>query len=534
MSGRAPSCAGRQGLMVRALAAHCTALQSDIAVSEHFPEPFLARFIHQHHCHEAVTSHDFLFEGLKVQVRPWRLEDHAEQVDMQHHVRLCIENVPLWAWNEQVAQQVIGSACSLHYIEPACGRKEFTKALCVWAWTASPGLVPHVNWVMLPGRNGIAGRPARGRKGLQRRCLIHLDIDEDLSGPEDAPSPPPGAYTWRYGIVDGERVMRDRTERITGGDRGHGGCRDDDDSSDRDRSGRQGRDASRSWRDTIRRSLSRPARNRGCDEDRRQEQGRDRDRSGNRLRAGLVLEGCIPVRGRSRARSASPGSSRRLSRAARSPPVTPDPPSSPTAICPSSPIAEVGRPLLLLMNSSSGCGSHVSLSPAAGVVSVEARRALEILAPSMLLSASSCPHSFGKGSPSSQATPAFVSAFPDTRTPPSGGSLSGSTAASGGGAALMAPLFSASQQPLLSPPPVHPTNRRKTLAGVAICRSVNYSLRRASARIKARRKATPVAKAAEAAVCRSLESSEIVRRSPSGQWRSSQSASVVKCQRKCS
>ena len=42
------------------------------------------------------------------------------------------------------------------------------------------------------------------------------------------------------------------------------------------------------------------------------------------------------------------------------------------------------------------------------------------------------------------------------------------------------------------------------MAGVDIARNVDFSLRHASARIKAKRKAKPVAKEAETAVCRGL------------------------------
>ncbi|KAM0918081.1 hypothetical protein ACQ4PT_009085 [Festuca glaucescens] len=56
----------------------------------------------------------------------------------------------------------------------------------------------------------------------------------------------------------------------------------------------------------------------------------------------------------------------------------------------------------------------------------------------------------------------------------------------------------------MSSPPVRPQRRRKTLAGVGIMRTVAFSLRRTSARLKAKRKAAPVAKVAEAVVCRGL------------------------------
>jgi hypothetical protein len=240
-----------QATLLRAISTTVGALPEDVTVSEHFPEPFLIRFKYPHHRNAAVSRHDFPFEGLKVQVRPWRLEDNAEQVNMRQHVRLVIENVPMYAWNDVSAQQAIGYSCSLDYIEDACVERVYTKALCVWAWVESPALVPRVGWVTLPGPAAVQGVPERSHRGLQRRCIVHLDIVEDMSV-EDTSMPGRGSWSWGY--LDGERSMRDRTERIpVADDRRDRGRREDDD-DDRDR---RGRAASRGWREKLGRSLSR-------------------------------------------------------------------------------------------------------------------------------------------------------------------------------------------------------------------------------------------------------------------------------------
>jgi hypothetical protein len=58
--------------------------------------------------------------------------------------------------------------------------------------------------------------------------------------------------------------------------------------------------------------------------------------------------------------------------------------------------------------------------------------------------------------------------------------------------------------PPMSSPPRRPAARRKTLAGMTISRAYGFSLRRASARLQARRRKAPVAKKAEALLCHSL------------------------------
>lgn len=457
--------------------------------------------------------------------------------------------MPLYAWNEEVAQQIIGTAGSLDYIEANCLRRDYTKALCLWAWVADPNLIPRVRWVTLPGRSSVPGVLERGRRGLQRRCIIHVDITEDMSGPADAPLPMPAKYTWRWGYIDGDRVLRDRTERIDHDSRRDQGRRDDDE-EDRDRDGR-GRygSSSRGWRDKLRRSLSRNGR--GRDDDKRQQQGRDRDRSsghrdGGRRRAdgepaplelAAVREELVVPRssdmeevpatgeeasfdrvvvpdasdddapavsrhGRPRSRSVAPAASRRCSRAALTPPSTPDPPSSPSAVCPPSPTTKGLTSPFLLLSRGGEVLSQVQLSAdSSGSRSGSVRRALELLAPSSMLDVTPVRPPGFETTPE-RPTPPFIPSEPGRRTP----SLVRAPAPAG--PTVLAPLFSVAQQPLLSPPPVRLSNRRKMLAGVVVARTAGlepgFKLKRASKRLKDRRKAAPIAGAAETALCRGL------------------------------
>ncbi|KAM0852095.1 hypothetical protein ACQ4PT_051995 [Festuca glaucescens] len=205
------------------------------------------------------------------------------------------------------------------------------------------------------------------------------------------------------------------------------------------------------------------------------------------------------ARGRSRARSASPGATRRRSRAARTPPSTPDPPSSPTSVI-LSPLSPKGNAqVCVLLAGGNGSATPLLLSPSSSV-SEGARMALALLTSASLVVP--------------ERPPGFE-ATPEPRTPPL--ALVGSPARTpqpvrvtmvAAAGAPLAPLFTRVQEPLLSPPmsspPVRPANRRKTMAGVDIARTGGFSLRRTSERIKARRKAAPVAKKAEAFVCAGL------------------------------
>jgi hypothetical protein len=512
------------GIMACAIATISGALPEDFNVTDHFPEPFMVRFIYPHHRTTAVSRQEFTFEGHRIHIRPWRLEDGAEQVTLRQHVRLCIESLPLYAWTDAAAQQVIGRACSVDYIEDRCKRREYTKALCLWAWVEKPALVPRVHWVTLLGPPGVPGVPEHGRRGLQRRCIIYLDIMEDMRT-EDTPMPSRG--TWGWGLLDGERTMRDRSERIQGDvvvrEQPR---RDGDGDNDRDRRGRGG---SREWRETICRSLSRGDHSRRGSDGGYRDQRRERDRFSNRqgelrhaaslppsfgprwggaaaflpglswsgVDAGAlvahapVIESTLssapdaglasqqegisaPVageqgdahRGRSRTRSTSPRATRRRSRAQLTPPSMPDPPSSPIGICPSSPTSKGScPPVLLLAREGETSPTHILLMPfLADSISEAACRVLHLLAPSASLA--SRPPGFGD-SPA-QGTPPFLIDGDIERTPEHHGHAAPDDVLS-----PLLSLFREASPPLVSapPPPRRVASRRKTLAGVDIQRT---------------------------------------------------------------
>jgi hypothetical protein len=136
-------------------------------------------------------------------VWPWTLESHAEHVEMKHHVRLCLERIPLYAWNNHVVVQAIGHGCSLDYIEPRLLRKENTEYLACWAWTSCLSKVLRVNWVTLPSR--ASNVPEVGRRGLESRVIIHHAIDEDHIGETVRTC----GYDFYLGYIDGEAQQHD-------------------------------------------------------------------------------------------------------------------------------------------------------------------------------------------------------------------------------------------------------------------------------------------------------------------------------------
>ncbi|VAH53038.1 unnamed protein product [Triticum turgidum subsp. durum] len=486
-------------------------LAEDVCVVKHFPEAFLVRFFHQHHCADAAGRRDLKFRDTRLQMRPWRLEAHSEHVDLVHHVRLCLDGLPLQAWDDFAVAQAIGPGCSIDYIETASKLKTNTEVLGVWAWTASPANVPRVNWVTLPARAG--GQPIVGRRGLERRVIIHLSIHED---PTQGPRIVSKGYTYQKGVIDGERQARDPRERISRPVERHRRDHDDDPGHGRDDRERRGRDNSRSregWGDRIRRSLSRHPRD--ASRDNRREDGRDgrRDGGGRRRSAepsvpdGVLLGSgsasvdavrareSLPVqapplaagRGRSPARQLSPRSARRRSQDALTPPASP--PLSPTTVLP--PVPRSRR--------SDDRPSPLSQAPPSQTL-------LRLCSPDTLqapLPSPTKPPGF-EASP----TPPLLSTGPLQRTPEPVRLRRGAVGA-GGAVSLqcLAPLFAERQEAILDSPATTParapTARRKTMAGITISKTGGgFSI--AKSRSAARPKAAPVARAAEILVCRSL------------------------------
>lgn len=269
----------------------------DVKVVPHYPKDFFALFDYQHHRDKVTAAGRFRHNGLDIHFANWRLDAHSDVVRADYHVHLCIEGIPLSAWCDSVAAQVLGPNTFVHYFDIATLRREAASSFKLWAWSANPSAIPKVLQVTIAPRvaTGAGGAPssATGHGGIRRRAIIHLDLLEDYTPdaagniPRRPRTDPP--FTWRYGVVDGESRVRDRQEPLPR-------RRDDEDrhrrDDDHDRDDRRGRDNDRprsSWRDRLFRSRSRAPERRAEDErhgSRREERGGDRGRDDRRRTGG--------------------------------------------------------------------------------------------------------------------------------------------------------------------------------------------------------------------------------------------------------
>ncbi|CAD6232924.1 unnamed protein product [Miscanthus lutarioriparius] len=202
-------------------------------------------------CHHFSGS--FPYRNLDIHTRSWQLVTHGDICNLKYRVHLCLEGIPLHAWNESIAKRVVARACDLDYVEKSSLDHADTRALCVWAWTHNPSDIPKVTWLTLSCRKVEfhSSQPAHGRRGLTFRVLVHLDLVEDPPG-RDGHAAAPRVYTWDYGVINGERTPRDRHDPPPADI--HGSHRDNDD-------GRHGRCECQgdNWYSRLTHSLSRNA-----------------------------------------------------------------------------------------------------------------------------------------------------------------------------------------------------------------------------------------------------------------------------------
>jgi hypothetical protein len=294
----------------KAFCSRFAVLPVDITVARHYPEDFFITFVHRHHRDAAVACRDFQHGNLDIRVRQWQLPIHGDHDDLKYHVRLCLEGIPLQAWNESIAKRVVASSCDLHYIDADSLQRRDARTLNMWAWTTDPQRIPKVTWLTLTcrsasSRDGMAPAP---RRGLTFRVLVHLDLVEEQPSC-DGRMRAPRRFEWKYGIVDGESSPRDRNDPPPSS-RLDNHRRDDEDGDDYDseRRGRRSRKED-TWSARFFRSLSRAPSER-CRSSSRHGRRRDVEHPGRRrAREGrcdaatsTLAASTSRVRGRSRVR----------------------------------------------------------------------------------------------------------------------------------------------------------------------------------------------------------------------------------------
>jgi hypothetical protein len=243
----------------RAICSRLGVRDADVKVARHKTEDFLIVFRHPHHRDAALDRRSLTVSSGQIKLLSWRTLPYGDHCDLRYHVRLCLEGIPIHAWNESIAKRAVARSCDLDYVEHRSLRRDDralcpddTRALCLWAWTYNPSDIPKVTWLTLTG-NVVAAHdapaPPRGRRGLTFRVLVHLDLIE--SPLDDYGRTSTRELTWRHGVVDGEREPRPR--HVSPSPEPRANRRNSDNDEDRGRRSDKGHN----WGARLFRSLSR-------------------------------------------------------------------------------------------------------------------------------------------------------------------------------------------------------------------------------------------------------------------------------------
>ncbi|WVZ95349.1 hypothetical protein U9M48_041129 [Paspalum notatum var. saurae] len=141
--------------------------------------------------------------------------------NLEYHVRLCLEGIPLHAWNESIAKSAVARSYDLDYVELQSLRKEDTRALNLWAWTEDPSYIPKVTWLTITGRSvqfHDGATPPSDRSGLLFRLIVHLDLVEDPQDRDGRRST--RGYRWSLGRRARSSPRHHRADRVGSPDRG--------------------------------------------------------------------------------------------------------------------------------------------------------------------------------------------------------------------------------------------------------------------------------------------------------------------------
>ncbi|CAN6170278.1 unnamed protein product [Urochloa humidicola] len=194
--------------------------KGDVVVSRHQPQPFLLKFASRRLAEEAAGMRCIKHHGVILNVRPWRSLEAAFGAAMFFRVRLCLEGIPVHAWNPEIVERLIGRTCALDCIDTNLLHPDDTRTIDVWAWTPNPSRIPKRLWLVVTGRADAPSAvtvtstpPAPWQKGAKFCVLIHLEWIYDYTsastdhfghGSGVMSEPERRELVWHFGAVDGE------------------------------------------------------------------------------------------------------------------------------------------------------------------------------------------------------------------------------------------------------------------------------------------------------------------------------------------
>ncbi|KAL5206544.1 hypothetical protein ABZP36_034753 [Zizania latifolia] len=121
----------------------------DIQVTKFHLEDFLVTLANQSVRDAAVDIGHITANGRVYAFRPWEVKLHTNPAALPFHVRLCLEGLPIHAWDDHTVAQVVGHSYSIHFLEEYSHRTNYTRTFDLWVWCQHPDAIPKVVWVTI-------------------------------------------------------------------------------------------------------------------------------------------------------------------------------------------------------------------------------------------------------------------------------------------------------------------------------------------------------------------------------------------------
>ncbi|KAF0909404.1 hypothetical protein E2562_036049 [Oryza meyeriana var. granulata] len=163
---------------------------SEVVVSRHHPEAFLIKFLHQHHCIEALQKEYAKRRGIEVHFIKWRSLKSAEGTALMFRVKLYFDGVPRHAWMPDVVERLIGRRCTLEHLVINLVYPTETRSIDLWAWMVNPSSIPKRVWLTFTklfkdgSRDSVLVEeepPERWQPGVKHPVLVHLEEIHDYT-----------------------------------------------------------------------------------------------------------------------------------------------------------------------------------------------------------------------------------------------------------------------------------------------------------------------------------------------------------------
>ncbi|KAL5224499.1 hypothetical protein ABZP36_011138 [Zizania latifolia] len=150
--------------------------------------------------------------------RPWDIKLHANPASLPYNARICIEGLPMHAWNDQTVAQVVGHSCYVHFPEEYSRRTNYTHTFDLWVWCQHLDAIPKIVWLTIANPDPVQAPidiplanadpyddSVSGLKlGHSYKVLLYVDKIEDLSYGAQVGHPCAQSFDWQFGVSDGE------------------------------------------------------------------------------------------------------------------------------------------------------------------------------------------------------------------------------------------------------------------------------------------------------------------------------------------